>query len=286
MMSTQKPLIGPKTRLCMSLSARPSPFGTRFHNRMYEELGLDFVYKAFSTTDLPAAIGGVRALGIRGCAISMPFKEAVIPLLDALEPSASAIDSVNTIVNDDGYLTGYNTDYIAIYDLLAKARIDPAMPFLLHGSGGMAKAVAAALKNSGHEKGTIVARNEETGRILANLYGFDWAPTTQGLTAPLIINATPMGMQGSEADMLAFDEEIIKASDYVFDVVAMPAETPLMLAAQKHGKNCISGAEVIVLQAVEQFELYTGVRPDRALVEKASEFSHAVARQERLQSPS
>ena len=92
------------------------------------------------------------------------------------------------------------------------------MPFLLHGSGGMAKAVAAALKNSGHEKGTIVARNEETGRILADLYGFDWAPTTQGLTAPLIINATPMGMQGPEADMLAFDEEIIKASDYVFDV--------------------------------------------------------------------
>ncbi len=276
----QKPLIGPKTRLCMSLSARPSPFGTRFHNRMYEALGLDFVYKAFSTSDLSAAIGGIRALGIRGCAISMPFKEAVIPLLDGLEPSAAAIDSVNTIVNDEGRLTGYNTDYIAIHDLLAKAGIDPAQPFLLRGSGGMAKAVAAALRNSGHQKGTIIARNEKTGRALATLYGYDWAAEPEGLKAPLIINATPMGMQGPEAEMLAFDEAIIKAAEHVFDVVAMPAETPLIKAAERLGKNCISGAEVIVLQAVEQFALYTGIRPDRALVEAASEFARDAARKE------
>src|SRR4051812_41150785 len=93
-----KPPIGPATRLCMSLARRPGTFGSRFHNRLYERLGLDFVYKAFTTADLPAAIGGVRALGIRGCAISMPFKEAVIPLLDRLEASAAAIDSVNTVV--------------------------------------------------------------------------------------------------------------------------------------------------------------------------------------------
>src|SRR5208283_4331047 len=90
----EKPPLGPKTQMCMSLAARPGSFGTRFHNRLYELLGLDFVYKAFTTADLQAAIGGVRALGIRGCAISMPFKEAVIPLLDRLEGSAAAIESV------------------------------------------------------------------------------------------------------------------------------------------------------------------------------------------------
>ncbi|PMZ77466.1 shikimate 5-dehydrogenase, partial [Pseudomonas sp. FW306-02-H05-AB] len=82
-------------------------------------------------------------LAIRGCAISMPFKEAVIPLLDGIAPSAAAIDSVNTIVNDEGTLTGHNTDYAAVARLIAD--IDPATPFVLRGSGGMAKAVVAAL---------------------------------------------------------------------------------------------------------------------------------------------
>ena len=115
-----KPPIGRETTLCMSLSGRPGHFGSRFHNRLYELMGLDYVYKAFTTTDLPAAIGGIRALGIRGCAVSMPFKETVIPLLDRLEASAAAIDSVNTVVNEAGCLTGYNTDYIAVRLLLEK----------------------------------------------------------------------------------------------------------------------------------------------------------------------
>jgi shikimate dehydrogenase len=74
------------------VALRPGNAGSRLHNALYEEMGLDFVYKSFSTTDLPAAIGGVRALSIRGCAVSMPFKEAVIPLIDALEPSAAVIE--------------------------------------------------------------------------------------------------------------------------------------------------------------------------------------------------
>ena len=116
------------TQLCMSLSARPGNFGTRFHNFLYEELGLDFVYKGFSTTDLPGAIGGIRALGIRGCAVSMPFKEAVIPLIDGMGPTARAIESVNTIVNDNGRLTASNTDYLAVQRLIEdnalNARLD------------------------------------------------------------------------------------------------------------------------------------------------------------------
>src|ERR1700760_1504334 len=97
--------IGRDTTLCMSLSGRPGTFGSRFHNHLYGALELDYVYKAFTTTDLPAAIGGIRALGVRGCAISMPFKEAVIPLIDGMGPTARAIESVNTIVNDAGVLT-------------------------------------------------------------------------------------------------------------------------------------------------------------------------------------
>ena len=85
------PELSKDTTLCISLAGRPSNIGTRFHNFLYAELGIDFVYKAFTTTDIAGAIGGVRALGIRGCSVSMPFKEAVIPLVDHIEHSAAAI---------------------------------------------------------------------------------------------------------------------------------------------------------------------------------------------------
>ena len=85
---SRRPLLNKDTAVCISLAARPSNIGTRFHNYLYDELGLDFVYKAFTTTDIAAAIGGVRALGIRGCSVSMPFKEDVIALVDELEGDA------------------------------------------------------------------------------------------------------------------------------------------------------------------------------------------------------
>lgn len=270
-----KPPIGPETRLCMSLAGRPGRFGSRFHNRLYELLSLDYIYKAFTTTDLPAAIGGVRALGIRGCAISMPFKEAVIPLLDGLEASARAISSVNTIVNDDGRLTGHNTDYLAVRRLIEDCGIPPATPFLLRGSGGMAKAVAAALKGLGFTHGVIVARNAATGPALAALYGYGWQAALGDLAAPFLVNATPLGMAGPEQNALAFPEDRIEACQAALDVVAMPPETPFLARARARGKRLISGSEIIVLQAVEQFVLYTGLRPSDAQIAQAAAFARS-----------
>ena len=262
------------TTLCMSLAARPSNFGTRFHNYLYEALDLDYLYKAFTTTDLPAAIGGVRALGIRGCAISMPFKEAVIALVDEMDESARAIESVNTLVNTAGHLKAYNTDYVAIRKLLAAHRVPPDCAFALRGSGGMAKAVACALRDAGFRTGTIMARNEAAGKALAGLYGFDWRAEMGDWTADLLINVTPLGMAGGvEADTLAFDDAAIRAARMVFDVVALPAETPLIRLAQARGKPVITGAEVFAIQAVEQFALYTGVRPDDALFKRAAAYA-------------
>lgn len=259
----------------MSLAARPSHFGTRFHNRLYELLELDFIYKAFTSKDLPGAINGVRALHIRGCAISMPFKEDVIALLDQLAPCAASIESVNTIVNDNGTLTGYNTDYSAISALLDQAEISPTTPFLLRGAGGMAKAVAASLHDRGHRQGWIIARNATKATALAHQYGFCWQDQDKDLTAPLLINATPLGMQGPDADQLAFPVTTIEASATVFDVVALPAETPLLLEARKARRKIISGADVAVLQAVEQFVLYTGIRPTAEQIQSAAAFARA-----------
>ncbi len=267
------PILNKDMTLCISLAARPSNIGTRFHNYLYDELGLNYIYKAFTTTDLPAAIGGVRALGIRGCAISMPFKEDVIALVDRMDPSATAIDSVNTIVNDDGVLTAYNTDYLAVARLLADHRVSTDHTVLVRGSGGMAKAVVAAVRDSGFRDVTVVARNEEAGRALAGLYGFAWQQDVGSSTAGLLINVTPVGMAGPDADEVSFPAAAIEAASVVFDVVALPSETPLIRAARAAGKPVITGAEVIALQAEEQFVLYTGVRPSPEQVAAAGEFS-------------
>ncbi len=270
--------IGRDTVLCMSLSARPGMFGSRFQNHLYDALGLDWVYKAFTTTDLASAVAGIRALGIRGCAVSMPFKEACIPMLDGLHASAKAIDSVNTIVNDGGRLTGYNTDYGAIAPLLEKHGVGPDVDFALHGSGGMGKAVLAALRDAGLARGVVVARNEATGRALAGRYGFGWQATLGAARPRMLVNVTPIGMRGGpEAEALSFPEEAVAKADVVFDVVAVPVETPLVRAGRAAGKTVITGGEVLVLQGLEQFVLYTGRRPTSEQVSAAAEYALSTA---------
>jgi shikimate dehydrogenase len=276
------PILNKDMTLCISLSARPSNNGTRFHNHLYEQLGLNWIYKAFAPTDLAQAIAGVRGLGIRGCAVSMPYKEDVIALVDVMDPSAKAIDSVNTIVNDAGRLTAYNTDYTAIEQLLSRNAVPTGYTVWLQGSGGMAKATAAALRDAGFTDVTVIARNEAAGRALAELYGFSWRAEVpvpaadRAGTAQMLINVTPMGMAGGpDAGTLSFPQEAIDAAEVVFDVVALPAETPLIKAGRAAGKTVITGAEVATIQALEQFVLYTGVRPSDEQVRAAEEFTRA-----------
>lgn len=264
------------TQLCMSLSARPGNFGLRFHNHLYEQLGLNFYYKAFSSQDLPGAVGGIRALGIRGCGVSMPFKEACIALVDELDDSARAIASINTIVNTDGHLKAYNTDYIAIEQLLKKHQVPRDSTFALRGSGGMGKAVASALRDGGYANGVIVARNEVAGQALAQSLGYEWQAQLGALRPQMLINVTPVGMTGgAQADELAFDADAIDSAEIVFDVVAIPSETPLILRGRAQGKRVITGLEVIAIQALEQFVLYTGVRPTDEQFQAAVAFARS-----------
>lgn len=279
-MTGRRPPLSKDTTLCISLAARPSNIGTRFHNHLYDVLGLDFLYKAFTTTDIAAAIGGVRALGIRGCSVSMPFKEDVLALVDEVEPSARVINSVNTIVNDlsvpGGRLTAANTDYLAIQRLIDTHGLAPSSTVLIRGSGGMASAVGAAFADRGFASGLVVARNGATGRALADRLGYDYAADVGGRTADVVVNVTPVGMSGGpEAGEQAFDDATIAAARTVFDVVALPSETPVITAARAAGVPVITGAEVIALQAAEQFERYTGVRPSAEQVAEASAISRA-----------
>lgn len=269
-------MINRDTQLCMSLAGRPGNFGTRFHNYLYEKLGLNFIYKAFTTQDIEAAVKGVRALGIRGCAVSMPFKESCMAFLDAIDPSAKVIDSVNTIVNDNGHLTGFNTDYIAVKSLITSHQLDTSARVMIQGSGGMGKAVIAAFRDAGFSDVIIAARNEANGATLAKQYGFQWQAQPEADDIDILVNVTPIGMAGGkESEQLAFSEAMVARASVVFDVVALPPETPVIQLAQQLGKKTISGAEVIALQAVEQFVMYTGVRPDDALVAEAAAFARA-----------
>lgn len=260
-----------ETTLCISLAARPSNHGVRFHNWLYSELGCNFLYKAVAPADIEQAVAGIRGLGIRGAGVSMPYRQAVIPLIDALHPSAERITAVNTIVNDDGHLTGYNTDYTAVAALLASHDVPASATAAVRGSGGMAAAVVAALADHGIE-GTVVARNQQTGPELAERYGWQWG-TEVPHEAQLLVNVTPLGMRGADEGALAFTEDEIARSEVVFDVVADPVETPLIRAARAQGKPVINGGEVVALQAAEQFALYTGVRPTGAQVATAEEYA-------------
>lgn len=262
--------------LCVSLAARPSNVGTRFHNFLYEALDLPFLYKAFAPVDITDAVRGIRGLPIRGAAVSMPYKAAVIPLIDELDASAADIGAVNTIVNTDGHLHGYNTDVIAVEQLLAQHSVRPDLPVALLGSGGMASACAAALAHLGFDKVTVIARNRQTGTALADRHGWSWRDAAEPRYA-MLLNATPIGMAGAEDSVqMPVEDATVDHADVVFDVIAMPPETPLLRYAQQHGKQVISGAEVMVLQAVEQFVLYTGIRPSADLIAAAAAHSRVV----------
>lgn len=261
-----------ETILCISLAARPSNHGVRFHNWLYDELSLNYLYKAVAPSDITAAVAGIRGLDIRGAGVSMPYKQDVIPLIDVLDPSAARIDAVNTIVNTDGELVGYNTDYVAVASLLKSHEVDPALRVAVRGSGGMASAVVAALADHGMQ-GTIVARNAETGPALAERY--DWAYSADvPVDAGLLVNVTPLGMYGAEEHVQAFTDDSIASAKVVFDVVAYPFRTPLIQAAERLGIPTIHGGEVVALQAAEQFFLYTGVRPTPEQVERAEEYAN------------
>lgn len=264
------------TVMCISLAATPGNHGNRFHNFLYAELGLNYVYKSFSSSDIGATVGGIRSMGIRGAGVSMPYKESCMPFLDAIDPSAAAIDSVNTIVNDDGVLTGYNTDYLAIRTMLVEHRVSPDQDVAVLGAGGMAKAVVAALRDLGFARVTVVARTLARGRALAERYGFD-AVSELGQARPgVLVNASPVGMAGGpDSEDLAFGEDAVRAASTVLDVVYLPARTPLVRLAEQLGRTALRGDDVMRLQALEQFVLYTGVRPTDEQVDRAEEYASA-----------
>ncbi len=241
------------------------------HNFALAQAGLadKFAFLAAHVTaeGLPAAVAGIRSLGIRGCSVTIPHKEKVATFLDHLEPLAQKIGAINTIVNSDGVLKGHNTDCAGIVNPL-KQRLNLAgKKIAVLGAGGAARAAVFGLVNEGAEV-LIFNRSLDRATTLAAASGalaFDLTNTAQLKDCAVIVNTTSVGMSPN-VNEAPLPLELITSRHLVFDCVYNPLETALLRAARNVGAEVISGLEMFIEQARMQFELYTGSSFDTAAV--------------------
>lgn len=232
------------------------------HNAGYAALGLDWVFAAFRVPagQAATALDGVRALGIAGLSVTMPHKVDAAAACDDLTPTASALGAVNTVVNRDGRLLGDSTDGAGLLGALAHEGVEVrGTSLLVLGAGGAARAIVLALADAGADV-VVAARRLDAARSAATLadqvraIGFD---DLDGAVraASVVINATPVGMQGEPPP---FDAASLDRRSFVLDTVYHPAETPLLRAAKERGVPCANGLGMLVHQAALAFELLTG----------------------------
>lgn len=253
------------TTLCGSLSRHPVSLGAVMHRAGYAALGLDYVYVPFAVHDLEGALTGMRSLGIRGFGVSMPFKLAVIPLLDRLDEAAERIGAVNTIVNDDGILTGYNTDAWGAARALEEVMAIAGARVVLIGAGGAARAVAYGLVAGGAEL-RIANRTARKAEALAAELAtrFPRAKVSAGGLGGLelgdagaLINASSAGM-AEYGEQSPVPESALSPGLVVMDIVYKPLRTRLLALAEAQGARVVHGGRMLLHQACRQFELYTG----------------------------
>jgi shikimate dehydrogenase len=212
----------------------------------------------------------MRALGIRGFGVSMPYKQQIMALLDALDPLAARIGAVNTVVNDGGRLTGYNTDALGAARALSEVRPLAGARVLLLGAGGAARAVAHALKEGGAMV-TVANRTLDKARALAESSGAtpaDLGEVARAGDYDVVVNATSVGMREVDARS-PVPEEAIRAGQVVMDIVYKPMATALVQAARRRGAVAVHGGRMLLHQAAGQFELYTGAKAPLEAMEAA-----------------
>ncbi|MCS7207483.1 MAG: shikimate dehydrogenase [Dehalococcoidia bacterium] len=242
----------------------------RMHQAAFSALGLDIRYEAWETPPqvLPQRIQSLRNGDILGANVTIPHKEAVLPLLDTLTPTARAIGAVNTIVHRHGTLLGENTDAPGFLRAVQEAGCPPqGKRVLILGAGGSARAVAYALAQAGVGSLTIAARTPDRAYAIARLLTvpvvcIPWeeeALTRAAAGADLIVHCTPLGMAHTPAaGDTPLRAEQIPPSVVVYDLVYTPEQTPLLREAQRAGARAVGGLGMLVHQGALAFELWTG----------------------------
>lgn len=237
------------------------------HNWALGELGLPGEYRAFPTPpeDVEAFVKTMRSLPIGGVSVTIPHKEAVIPLLDGVSDRVNDAGACNTLYWKDGKLLGENTDVTGfIAPLKVMERPDSA---LVLGAGGASRAIIAGLKELGVGDIMVSNRSEDRAAKLAEEFDVQCVPFDgeSGLNAGLIINTTPLGMAGDLVDRCPVPEEYCLSSNQVaYDIVYNPLRTKFLQKAESHGCRTIDGLDMFIGQAAEQFRLWTGKQFDNA----------------------
>jgi len=275
--------IGPKTKLC-ALIGNPveHSMSPAIHNRAFAELGLDYAYLAFRVEDVGAAIAGMRALeNFRGMSVTIPHKVEVIRYLDEVNPVDRGIGSVNTVLSDGGKLHGFGTDGPGALKALTDAgvRVNGRNVTIL-GSGGAARAVAFTIATKAKPRSLqllgVVA--PELKKLVGDLKRKTPAAVSgarlddKTLTARLeethvLIHCTPIGMHPN-VDASVVPKDLLHRELAVMDIVYNPIRTRLLADAEARGLVTVSGVDMFVNQAVLQFELWTGKKAPREVMQR------------------
>jgi len=254
--------------------AAAQALGLRAHYRLIDVAGAD-------RDTLRAMLDGVRLLGFSGVNVTFPYKEAVLPLLDALAPAAAAIGTVNTVVVRDGKLTGHNTDSTGFAAAFRAVFGGPGdAPVALIGAGGVGRAIAFATAEVGVRELRLLDRDGAKAAALAErLAGRVPVRICDNVAQALdgaggLINATPIGMLPNTESPVP--PALIHAGLWVADAVYTPLWTPLLRTARERGARVMTGRELCIFQAVDAFRLFTGLEPAREVI--AAAFDAVIAR--------
>lgn len=241
------------------------------HNAAFRTVGLNFVYLAWQVEAIGDAVKGLRALGnFRGASVTIPHKVAAIQFLDRVEPTAKRIGAINTIIAENGELTGYNTDATGALRALREGGVElKGRRVVVLGSGGAARAIAVALAaQSGVEKLTLLGIEDlertrlaqdvrSVGAVTVEDSPLDEAALRQVLPdSHVLIHCTPVGMSPN-AEATCVPASLLHQGLAVMDIVYNPRETQLLKDAKCVGCKTIPGLEMFLNQAVTQFELWT-----------------------------
>lgn len=247
------------------------------HNHAIKELGLNMVYLGFAIKPelLKEGVQGFRALNIKGINVTIPYKEKVIPFLDEVDSLASKVGAVNTIVNKQGDLKGYNTDVIGVQRLIeddGNFKIKGKKALVL-GAGGASRAVGISLCQNGIKEIYVLNRTETKAEKLLNNWQrlYPEIKMESGVLSlypsilakvDIVIDTTPIGMAPDIEAEPIIDAKSFHSNLLVVDLVYNPTETTILKAARQAGAQVLNGMGMLLYQGIEAFRLWTGIEPE------------------------